>query len=242
MMHQRFSVTGMSCAACSARVEKCVGSLPGVKKVEVNLLARSMQVQYDENQQTENSIIAEVERAGYGASTGDLETTLDSGIRKRFFLSLFCLLSMMYLHHTWHNHLSFAAQSFLLIPILIMNRHFFISGTRAALQGSPNMNTLISLGAAAGIIYSFFDFLILHNGVAYLESAGMILTIITLGKWLESRASGRTGEAIEKLKAMLPQTATVLRRSERAIIPAEEVQAATCYSLHRATKCRWMRL
>lgn len=225
MMHQRFSVTGMSCAACSARVEKCVGSLPGVKKVEVNLLARSMQVQYDENQQTENSIIAEVERAGYGASTGDLETTLDSGIRKRFFLSLFCLLPMMYLHHTWHNHLSFAAQSFLLIPILILNRHFFISGTRAALQGSPNMNTLISLGAAAGIIYSVFDLLILHSGVAYLESAGMILTIITLGKWLESRASGRTGEAIEKLKAMLPQTATVLRHGERAIIPAEEVQA-----------------
>lgn len=223
MKQQVFSVSGMSCAACSARVEKVVTALRGTETVQVNLLTRSMKISYDENQLTENEIITAVESAGYGASTTSTGTRTDTGLRRRLLLSFMCLAPMVYLHHAWHEPLSVVFQFILLIPILILNRKFFISGSKAALNRAANMDTLISLGAAAGIVYSLADLIVLHSGTAYVESAGMILTLITLGKWLESRATGRTGDALNKLKALLPQTARVLRGNEQCTIPAEEV-------------------
>lgn len=224
MKQQVFSVSGMSCAACSARVEKVVGALRGAETVQVNLLTRSMKISYDENQLTENDIITAVENAGYGASTTSASPPSDAGLRKRLLFSFFCLVPMVCLHHLWHKPLSIVFQFILLIPILILNRKFFVAGSKAALNGAANMDTLISLGAAAGIVYSLADLIFLHTGEAYVESAGMILTLITLGKWLENRATGHTGDALNKLKALLPQSACVLRGEEPCTIAADEVE------------------
>ena len=224
MITQRFSVTGMTCAACSARVEKAVCPLPGVARVQVNLLTHSMQVQYDEAQQTEAGIIAAVERAGYGASPGAPGSPEDTSIRNRLIYSFLCLLPMVALHHFLPGGWSTAEQFLLLLPILILNRRFFISGTKAVVQRAPNMDTLVSLGATMAILYSLLDMLYLHSGTSYVESAAMILTFITLGKWLESRATGRTGEALRKLKALLPKNAMVLRSGTPLLIPANEVE------------------
>lgn len=224
MLNQRFSVTGMSCAVCSGRVEKAVASLPGVDSVCVNLLTHSMQVRYDETRLNENGIISAVEQAGYGAGTMENTSTDADLLKKRFLASLICLCPLLYLHHAWDTPASALAQLGFLMPILFINRKFFISGFKAALHLAPNMDTLVSLGAAAGIIYSLVDMLSLHTGAAYLESAGMILTVIDLGKWLEKRATGHTGNALTKLKELLPRTALVLREERRLRIPAEEVR------------------
>lgn len=224
MNTRRFSVTGMSCTACSARVEQAVSSLPGVNQVQVNLLTRSMRVRYDESRQTPDGIISAVQLAGYGASLGEAASPEAAGIRKRMGYSLLCLAPLMALHHFLHSETSTWLQFLLLVPILILNRQFFISGTRAALHRAPNMDTLIALGAATGIIYSLLDLVCLHSGVAYMESAAMILTLITLGKWLESRVTGQTGDALSKLKALLPQEATRLRDGQPEQLPANEVK------------------
>ena len=225
MLTQRFSVTGMSCAVCSGRVEKVVATLQGVDKVQVNLLTHSMQVRYDEAHLTEVDIISAVEQAGYGASTMGSMVSEAHLLKKRFIASIICLAPMLYIHHVWEGAVSALAQLVFLLPILIINRKFFISGFQAALHRAPNMDTLVSLGAASGIIYSLVDILFLHTGAAYIESAGMILTVITLGKWLEKLATGHTGNALTKLKEQLPKTALVLREEQRLRIPAEEIRA-----------------
>ncbi|MBE6410693.1 MAG: heavy metal translocating P-type ATPase [Akkermansiaceae bacterium] len=229
MKKAHFRVTGMSCSACSARVDRCVRVLPGVQAVEVNLLTGSMVAEFDESQQSAGCIIAAVEAAGYGAelqkNAPAPDTRKDSRpLLRRFLLSLVFLLPMMVLHHALHGGVSIAAQALLLLPILWLNRKFFISGSRALRQKAPNMDTLIALGAAAGILYSIVDVCWLHSGVVYLESAGMILTLITFGKWLEARSTGRTGSALEKLRELLPDTANLLRGGTPITVPADTVQ------------------
>lgn len=228
MTQQGFSVSGMSCAACSARVEKVVGELHGVQQVQVNLLTRSMRVFYDETQVNEKGIVAAVEAAGYGASTAGGSAPDDLRIKQRLLYSFLCLVPMVALHHLWHEPLSLLFQFVLLIPIIVLNRKFFISGAKAARHGAANMDTLISLGAVAAILYSLTDLLVLRTGAAYVESAGMILTLITLGKWLEALATGHTGDALSKLKALLPQNAVVLRNGGEHTIPADEVATGDC--------------
>lgn len=224
MKQQIFSVTGMSCAACSARVEKVVGALAGVREVQVNLLTRSMRVLYDEKHLQEQHIIAAVEQAGYGAATtAPTGKPDDSAIQKRLIRSILLLLPLVYLHHFHTSTLSIILQFILIIPIIIINRRFFISGTQSALHGAPNMDTLISLGATAGIVYSMVDLLMLRSGTSYVDSAGMILTLITLGKWLESRATSHTGDALNKLKSLLPQTATILRDGRQLVVSADAI-------------------
>ncbi len=221
MKQQGFTVTGMSCAACSARVEGVVGKLTGVKQVQVNLLTRSMRVAYDDTVLDDSFIINAVERAGYGASTGNSTPCSRENFKGRFFISLTFLIPMMLLHHFVHG--SALLQLLLLLPILWLNRKFFISGARSAANFAPNMDTLIALGSSAGILYSILDICLFHSGHAYIDAAGMILTLITLGKWIENRATAHAGDAANKLKELLPQTATVIRNGESIIIPAEEV-------------------
>lgn len=214
----------MSCAACAARVEKVVGVLAGVCEVQVNLLTRSMRVLYDENHLHKQHIIAAVEQAGYGASaTAQQGKSEDSAIQKRLIRSILLLIPLVYLHHFQSGALSIVLQLVLIIPIVILNRRFFISGTQSALHGAPNMDTLISLGATAGIVYSMVDLLMLHSGTSYVDTAGMILTLITLGKWLESRATSHTGDALNKLKSLLPQTATILKEGRQKVISTDEI-------------------
>lgn len=219
----------MSCSACSARVDKCVRTLPGVRKVEVNLLTGSMTALFDESRLREDHIIAAVENAGYGAELQETSappsTRRESApLLRRFLLSLAFLLPMMVLHHTVQSDWGIVFQAILLLPILWLNRRFFTSGTRALRQKAPNMDTLIALGAAAGILYSIVDVCCLHSGVIYLESAGMILTLITFGKWLEARATGSTGSALEKLRELLPDNATLLRDGQPITVPTDAVK------------------
>lgn len=225
MLNQRFSVTGMSCTVCSGRVEKAVANLQGVDKVQVNLLTHNMQVRYDETQLSDSAIISAVEQAGYGASTMENTASEADLLKRRFMASLLCLAPMLYIHHQWAGSVSTLVQLVLLVPILSINRTFFTSGFQAALHRTPNMDTLVSLGAVSAIVYSLVDMLYLHTGAAYIESAGMILTVITLGKWLEKRATGHTGNALNKLKELLPKTAFILRGDYQLRIPAEEIRA-----------------
>ena len=228
MKRAHFRVTGMSCSACSARVDRSVRSLPGVQAVEVNLLTGSMVAEFDEARQSGDSIIAAVEAAGYGAALQEKslppDTRKDSRpLLRRFLLSLVFLVPMSVLHHIAHGICGTCLQALLLLPILWLNRRFFIAGVRALLQKAPNMDTLIALGAAAGILYSIADVCLFRCGVVYLESAGMILTLITFGKWLEARATGHTGAALEKLRELLPDKATLLREGRQIPVNADEV-------------------
>ncbi len=229
MKSKLFKVTGMSCSACSARVDSCVRRLPGVQKAEVNLLTGSMCVTFDESRQNEAGIIAAVTAAGYEASLQDKResptTRRESGrLLRRFLYSLCFLLQQMVLHHLLHGMPGMLMQAILLLPILWLNRQFFISGSKSFLHRAPNMDTLVALGAAAGIIYSVLDICLLKSGVIYLESAGMILTLITFGKWLEARATGQTGAALEKLRELLPAEATLLRGDEAVSVPATDIR------------------
>lgn len=228
-MKATFQVSGMSCAACSSRVERCVQQLQGVQSVQVNLLTKSMQVEWAESALAAEDIAAAVASAGYGAALA-AETDAPPAdeatpIRRRFWWSLLFLLPLVVCSHLLHGTAGAAAQAVLLLPLLWLNRRFFIVGTKTLLQGAPNMDTLIALGAAAGMAYSAADVFLIHTGELYLESAGMILTLISLGKWLEARATGQTGQALQKLRALLPENARVQRGGEWTLIPAAEVRA-----------------
>ncbi len=217
----------MSCSACSARVERAVAPLPGMHEVQVNLLTHSMRVGFDPQQLSEAAIIAAVEAAGYGATVaGDAPGRRDdaaSPLRRRLLLSLAFLLPLMALHHLWAGEASAWLQLALALPVAWLNRAFFIRGGRSLLHGAPNMDSLIALGAATALLYGLANLLRMHGGMVYFESAAMILTLITLGKWLEARATGRTGAALEKLMALLPERANVLRGGSPVQVPAEAV-------------------
>ncbi len=216
----------MSCSACSTRVERAVGKLDGVQQVQVNLLTGSMRVRY-EAPQTPESIIHAVEIAGYGAKAGQPATHPlheNTGLKKRFLHSLAFLLPLLAIHHLWQGDASGILQLALSLPILWLNRTFFIKGLRNMLLASPNMDSLVALGATAAMADGLANFIFHHREVFYFESASMILTLISLGKWLESRATSRTGSALEKLLALLPQSATVQRNGKTVTLPADAVE------------------
>ena len=225
---QNFCITGMSCSACAAHVERAVTQLEGVEHVQVNLLTGNMRVCFTQPQ-TVSGIIAAVQHAGYGATPGKAITTPkaeNSVLKKRFLGSLVLLLPLVLLHHGWHSTASALLQLLLSLPVLWLNRNFFINGAKKALHGAANMDTLVAMGATAAMADGLANFALHHRDVFYFESAAMILTLITLGKWLESRATGRTGTALNKLLAHLPENATLVQAdgSTRSI-PADAVKA-----------------
>ena len=267
---ETYDVTGMSCAACSSRVEKAVARQSGVQQVSVNLLKNSMVVEYDESVLSSAQIVAAVEQAGYGASPhekpgaavpaaqsgkqGGLSAAQEAyrGMKRRLALSLVFTVPLFYLSmgHMmgWllpgcflgmENALVFAFTQFLLlIPIVFINRQYYIGGCKALIQRAPNMDSLIALGSGAAILYGIFaiykigigfgrmDMDTVHTYMMelYFESAGTILTLITMGKTMEARAKGKTSEAITKLMDLAPKTATVERDGTEFVIPAAEVQ------------------
>lgn len=224
---ESFIVTGMSCSACSAHVERAVGQLAGIESVQVNLLTDTMKVRFHEPQNTA-SIIRAVEAAGYGAKAAQANSAPQSQtaiLKKRFLYSAALLLPLVAAHHLWHGPISAMVQLLLTLPILWLNRKFFIAGTKSVLSGAANMDTLVALGAATAMADGIANFFLHHGGAFYFESAAMILTFITLGKWLETRATGRTGKALEKLLTLMPQTATVLKEDGPVTIAADGVQA-----------------
>ena len=269
MKKETYDVTGMSCAACSSRVEKAVAKQPGAQQVAVNLLKNSMVVEYDESQLSSAQIIAAVEKAGYGASlhakpgSAPAAQTAETGgasaaqkaysdMKKRLALSLIFTIPLFYLSmgHMmgWplpacflgmENAMTFAFTQFLLLlPIVYINRQYYIVGFKTLWQRSPNMDSLIALGSSAAIVYGIYaiykigigfgrmDMDTVHTYMMelYFESAGTILTLITMGKTMEARAKGKTSEAITKLMDLAPKTATVERDGTEHIIPAAEVQ------------------
>lgn len=257
-MELKFDVTGMTCAACSARVEKVTAQLEGVNKAEVNLLSGKMTVQ-TENASIADRVIAAVQDAGYGASLAgrpkiempDKNHAL-SEMKKRIIGSAICLITLMYFtmghmvglpvpmwYHGTENALVAALlQLFLTLPVVYLNRSYFYKGTKALIHRSPNMDSLIAVGSGAALIYGVAALFIMAYAMGngqwntvqkysenlYFESAAMILTLITFGKFLETRAKGKTGDAIAALMDLSPKTAVIRREGKEFTVPVEQVQ------------------
>lgn len=249
MRKEQFTVTGMSCAACSARVEKAVSQIDGVNVCQVNLLTNSMTV---EGTASAEIIINAVEKAGYGASikgqtsakAPDEDNALRA-LRSRLVSSLLFLFILMYIsmgHNMWGwplpsflegNHIANGLiQLLLTIIVMLINRQFFINGIKGIINKSPNMDTLVALGSGAGFVYSLYVLFAMtasHSGGThllhdlYFESSAMILALITVGKMLEAHSKGRTTNAIKGLMALSSPSATVIRNGEEIIIPPEEI-------------------
>lgn len=253
MKNTKFILTGMTCSACAAHIEKSVSALKGVTNVQVSLLTASMSVTFDSSV-TEADIIAAVKNGGYGASVaknGEILTPQEKAnaesksLKHRLILSviLLCPLlvismgEMLGLHIFGENYVLFSlAQLALTLPIAIINRNYFIGGLKSLMNKSPNMDTLIAMGSSAALLYSFFNIImiIVNAGThtahmyamdLYLESAAMILTLITVGKYLESRSKGKTGEAISKLIKLAPKTATILKDGKEENVPVENLKS-----------------
>lgn len=245
---EQYNVTGMSCAACSARVEKAVSAVPGVEVCNVNLLTNSMSV---EGSAGSKEIIKAVKKAGYGASIKKSAVNEDFGgdgeikkIVKRLVLSALFLLILMYfsMGHSmfglplpaFFENNSFAVglvQMVCAVIVMVINKKFFINGVKGVIHLSPNMDTLVSLGSAASFIWSVYvlfrssgqnmeaDYL---NSL-YFESSAMILTLITVGKLLEAKAKGKTSNALKSLAKLAPKTAVVIRDGAETEVGIEEV-------------------
>ncbi len=244
---EQYHVTGMSCAACSARVEKAVLAVEGVTACSVNLLTNSMTV---EGTAKDTAVISAVQKAGYQAdkkgadhstnALNDLSDTETPLLFRRFLSSLIFLFLLMYLsmgHVMWGFPLPSvlsnspliigALQMLLCVIIMGLNHKFFTSGVKGLIHRSPNMDTLVSLGSFASFIYSVYILITAPKGFLhglYFESAAMILVLITLGKTLEARSKGKTTNALKSLMNLAPKTATVLRDGNEVVIPVEEIK------------------
>ncbi len=265
-MKQKFDVTGMTCSACSAHVEKSVCKLEGIAAVNVNLLQNSMTVEYDEAVLKTDDIIHAVESGGYGAfpqgaKQADAASEAPRNVAaeemhsmKKRLIASFCFLVPLFYISMGHmmgaplpaillgdeNIMIFALTQLLLTtPVLIINKKYFTVGFRSLWNRAPNMDSLIALGSSASYLYSIFAIYAMgwhlgrgnvmqahHYGMElYFESAAMILTLITVGKYMETRSKGKTSEAISKLMDLAPKMATVLRNGNETEIPVEQVLA-----------------
>ncbi len=241
-MKDKFSVTGMSCSACSSSIERTVERLNGVKKAEVSLMAETMLVEYDEALLSREKIIQAVVDLGYGAELYN-ERVLDARkpqpdkLKKRFFLSLIFLIPLMYFSMGAmikflpqpNKIVSASIQMALALIVIIINFKFFSSGTKALFKRVPNMDTLVSLGAGAAYIYSVVYTVLIYCGKVnhgvhlFYESAAMVLGLVTLGKWLEEKSKRKTGDEIEKLIKLMPNTVTVECDGEQRKIPFSDI-------------------
>ena len=249
-MQEKFVVTGMTCAACSAHVEKAAGQLPGVNSAVVNLMLGTMLVDYDPEKVTAEQIISAVESGGYGAKRvadvkQDVRREQDEALvrmRRRLVWSIVCLVPLFYISmghmmglplpaFLTASHLTHAiSQLVFCIPILILNRSYFTVGFSQLFRRSPNMDTLVALGASAGLVYSLIEMVRLAAGQVsgmpelYFESAGMICALVTVGKYLEERSKGKTTDAISALLALAPDSAVVKRNGVEVTVAAEDIQ------------------
>ena len=265
-MQEKYNVTGMTCAACQARVQKSVSNLTGVQECNVNLLKNSMVVTYDDKNVNSGQIIAAVEKAGYGASLQQAKgksaaqavSPVDTAkkeyetMKRRVIWSFVFTIPLFYISmgHMmgWplpgfflgtENSMIYALTLFLLaLPVAIINNKYYRMGFKTLFHGSPNMDSLIALGSGASLAYGVYALYKIAWGFGYgdlamvdqfthdlyFEGAGTILTLITLGKFFEARAKGRTSDAINKLMNLAPKKATVVRDGVETVIPAEEVE------------------
>lgn len=271
-MKHKFDISGMTCSACSSRVEKSVAKLDGILDVSVNLLTNSMQVEFEEKVLSDEQIISSVEHAGYGACISGVDKIKSNNgntkgsqgqsnknivqeqmnsMKKRLIVSFSFLIPLMYISmgHMLglqiptfltgtENAISFAFTQFLMcLPIIYVNRNYYIKGFSTLFHGAPNMDSLIAIGSSAAMIYGVFAIYRMSYGLGigniqlvnrysmdlYFESATMILTLITLGKFFETKSKGKTSEALNKLMDLAPKTALVERNGKKIEISIEEV-------------------
>lgn len=274
MKKEKYDITGMTCSACSSRVERTIAKLVGEDHVSVNLLTNSMQVEYDDSVISSRNIIEAVEGAGYGAflkageknsnrnDASNQEQAIDIEIRnmkQRLIWSIAFLIPTLYIamHNMLEemlglpapgivnelftgpeNAITFALSQFLLIlPIMYLNRKYYINGFRNLFKGAPNMDSLVGMGSMAAAVFGAFALFRIgwglgHGDMAlvteystnlYFESAGTIVTLITVGKYLEAKAKGRTGTALKKLAALAPKQATIIKNGVETVIPVENL-------------------
>lgn len=259
-MKQKFDVMGMTCSACSAHVEKSVKGLSGINDVNVNLLQNTMVVDFDDSKLKEDDIIKAVVDGGYNAvvkgktqqsvEAKEVTSEIDS-MKFRLIVSFAFLIPLMYISmghmmgfplpsffHGTQNAVTFAfTQLLLTIPIVYVNRKYYIVGFKTLFKGSPNMDSLIAIGSSAAIVYGVFAIYNIgyglgHNDIdmvshysmdLYFESAAMILALITCGKYLEAKSKGKTSDAIKKLIDLAPKQATVVRDNKEVVIAVEDV-------------------
>ena len=262
-MKQKFDVTGMSCSACSAAVEKSVNKLAGVESCEVSLLTNSMTVVFDEKTTDEQQIMSAVTSAGYGACIHEDKKKIQKkepekddelkNMKTRLIVSFACLIPLMYvaMGHMislplpafltgTKNGVAFALTQFLLtLPVIYVNRKYYINGFRSLFRRHPDMDSLVATGSSAAIIYGVYSVFTLSHAIAagdtasaeailhnlYFESGAMILTLITLGKFLEANAKKKTTTAISSLLALSPDTAILYKDGKETEIPTEDVRA-----------------
>ena len=261
MKTEKFDVNGMTCSSCVAHVEKSVSKLNGIKLVQVNLLTNRMTVSYDENALDSEKIKTSVKNAGYDAQSKtekDKNSSKNSSTNKemmqmkfRWWISLVFLVPLLYLSmghmlnfplthffHTAENAIGLVFTQFLLtLPIVYVNKKYFITGFKTLFKGAPNMDSLIAIGSSAAIFYGIYAIFRIGNALGnndleivyqftndiYFESGATILTLITLGKYLEAKSKSRTSDAITKLINLIPITAIVIRENIEIEIPVEDV-------------------
>ena len=255
---KQYTVNGMTCAACAARVEKAVSKVPGVDSCSVSLLTNSMGV---EGEASERAVIAAVTDAGYGAELKGGKASVSLGnddvladhetprLKKRLIASVAVLIVLMYFsmgHMMWNwpvpaffheNHVAMGILQMLLAGIImVINQKYFISGFKAAIHLSPNMDTLVAMGSSVSYLYSIWALFAMSGAQVaggsdaavymhefYFETAAMILTLITVGKMLESRSKGKTTDALKSLMKLAPKNATVIKNGIEEVVPVEKV-------------------
>ncbi len=248
-MTEKFVVTGMTCAACAAHVERAANSVPGVRDASVNLMLGTLTCQRDDSVDPA-AIVSAVTAAGYGAAPEsevrrDLRAEQDASAKamgRRLLWSAVCLVPLFYL--SMGHMMGLPVPAFmhtepllagilllvLTVPILLLNRSYFTVGFSRLCKGSPNMDSLVALGAAAGLVYSLIELGLLAAGKVtgmpdlYFESAGMILTLVTVGKYLEERSKGKTTGAITALLALAPESAVVRRDGKEVTVPTGDIR------------------
>ncbi len=271
MREEKYEITGMTCAACQANITRSVQKLPGMSKVDVNLLSNQMQVTYDETKTDSDTIIRTVESIGYGASLpGPAAPKQDAfrsewesrqnrakaasdAMKHRLISSVLLLIPLMYIAMApmaglptlpflegMENALILALTQLLFtLPIVIINKHFYQSGFKALAKRVPNMDSLVAIGSGASLLYGIIAIYCMaygfgHNDMdlvhryahaLYFESSATILTLVTVGKYLEARSKAKTSDALDRLVNLAPKTASVIRNGSESVIPAEQVMA-----------------
>lgn len=259
MIRKKFTVRGMTCSSCSAHVEHDVNSLEGVIKAEVNLMAATMSVEYDDTKLTEQDIINKVNSGGFKASIYEKNRAfnkenelIEKRKLKKLIASLILMFVLMYfsmgemlnlpLPHIFENHkymyINGLIQLILLIPIIILNNHYYINGFKRLIKLSPNMDSLVAIGSVASLTYGLFSLIMLmiasftdnhelieeYHMQLYFESAGMILALVSLGKFIENKSKGKTTKAISKLLDLTPKFATIIKEDKEFEISVDDIK------------------
>lgn len=253
MLKKKYDVLGMTCSACQSHVEKAVRAVEGVNEVNVNLLQNNMTVIFDQNIVSDELIALAVDKAGYKVKTKQVNNDNKNDDKKKSLILSFCFLIPLFYISMGHmmnwplpsillgheNMMIYVlVQLCLVVPIMIINKGYYIRGYKSLFNKTPNMDSLIALGSSAAFIYSLYSTFIMayylgrmdlsnaHNYAMqlYFESAGMILTLISLGKYLESRSKQKTSEAIEKLMELMPDTAIILKDNQEIQVATKDVK------------------